>query len=469
MDQFVEADHIKQGFPVPTQYFQPMEKFPSESSNQQPPPQYGPQLQYHQNVPSHQSQQNFQNFQNIQNIQNIHTGFNMALGHPPNAQLPPPPHLQNSPPQPQYFPSFPAQVPFSGNVDDPRCVPHDAISLVRDLQNNRMRGLQTYPSGFISHLKAELPRVSHLGESGSPSKKEDHGLVLLIPPLHVQQKNASKEDTENHHHAITTKCLRCKKDFVQSFVRDKPDAKVFKLCHRCRDMQRQRSRRWQKKTKEQQGSCRRCGGVIPSDQLRFVLCSQCRESLRLRKANRAAQGKCVHCLGPIESLIMGDQAGEPRPRSGLFKVCQRCRENDKIRRTNLERMGNCNRCARALEPSQQGKHKVCLVCRQKKKKRALLMSLEPDSSMGMELPVFQHNAPVQLERSQQSVPQLGQPQGPVGIGFPMAGGQQMGQSMGSMGLGQDYYQYSQPGQQLPQPMSMPQYLNQQGFSRGRIQ
>lgn len=308
-------------------------------------------------------------------------------------------------------------------------------------------------------------------ESGSPSKKEEHGLVLLIPPLHVQQKNASKDDTDNHHHAITTKCLRCKKDFVQSFVRDKPDAKVFKLCHRCRDMQRQRSRRWQKKTKEQQGSCRRCGGVIPSEQLRYVLCSQCRESLRLRKANRAAQGKCVHCLGPIDSLIMGDQSGEPRPRSGLFKVCQRCRENDKIRRTNLERMGNCNRCGRALEPSLQGKHKVCLTCRQKKKKRALLMSLEPDSALPMDLPVFQNqNDQQNSQRSQQNMPQLGQPQGPMGIGFLMTVGQQMGQSpMGPIGPGQDSYQYSQPSQQFPQPMSMPQYLNQQGFSRGRIQ
>lgn len=256
-------------------------------------------------------------------------------------------------------------------MDDPRYVPQDLMSLVRDMDERRMRGLYGYPvAGTASGPNPRLQK-----------RKDDHGLVSPIPPLQVQQQIANSDDKERKaqtENVIPSKCLRCKKDFVQRVIvaeTGEAEPKVFKLCHHCRDLQRQRSRRWQKKTKDKHGACRRCGVEIPPDEQKYVLCPQCRQNLRIRKANRAAQGKCVHCLGPINLLIIGDEKddlGRRGSQSVNYKVCQRCRENDKIRRTNLERMGNCNRCAKALSPSEQGKHKVCLSCRQKKKKLGAL-------------------------------------------------------------------------------------------------
>lgn len=349
------------------------------------------------------------------------------------------------------------------HMDDPRYVPQDLMSLMRDMDDKRMRGYYGYPmatqnsvgmlggaplnpgvgqagsqvggqaggqingqiggqvggqiqsqigsqiGGLVANNSGQNAPNGSLSGSltgaltanvGNPAsaasaassllppgtqmaKKDEHGLVLPIPPLHVQQQIANNEDkvrkaeTEN---VISSKCSRCKKDFVQRLIMPKDsngdsgaEPKVYKLCHHCRDLQRQRLRRWQKKTKDKQGACRRCGTEIPPEEQKYVLCPQCRENLRIRKANRAAQGKCVHCSGPINALIIKEE-GEDGRRSltlGSYKVCQRCRENDKIRRTNLERMGNCNRCAKALLPSEQGKHKVCLSCRQKKKKSGL--------------------------------------------------------------------------------------------------
>lgn len=280
------------------------------------------------------------------------------------------------------------------HMDDPRYVPLDLMLLVRDMDDKRLKGYYGYPlaSGSMGAppLNAGVNTLLVPPMGGAPPpppqqrKKEEHGLVSPIPPLHVQQQIVNEEDkslkaeTEN---VILSKCLRCKKDFVQRLVVAKDsrlgkvsaEPKVFKLCHHCRDLQRQRLRRWQKKTKDKQGACRRCGNEIPPEEQKYVLCPMCRQNLRIRKANRAAQGKCVHCLGPIHVLIINEDGGEDASgrrssSSGSYKVCQRCRENDKIRRTNLERMGNCNRCAKALSPSEQGKHKVCLLCRQKKKK-----------------------------------------------------------------------------------------------------
>lgn len=321
----------------------------------------------------------------------------------------------------------PSGVQSEVHMDDPRYVPQDLMSLMRDMDDKRMRGYYGYPmatqnsvgmlgsapmatpgsgiqgvggvvannqqapvaapNGLASNAQNAVNPASAANAAnallppGTAVKKDEHGLVLPIPPLHVQQQIANNEDkvrkaeTEN---VILSKCSRCKKDFVQRLIMPKDsngdsgaEPKVYKLCHHCRDLQRQRSRRWQKKTKDKQGACRRCGTEIPPEEQKYVLCPQCRENLRIRKANRAAQGKCVHCLGPINALIIKDEGEEGGRRSltlGSYKVCQRCRENDKIRRTNLERMGNCNRCAKALSPSEQGKHKVCLSCRQKKKK-----------------------------------------------------------------------------------------------------
>lgn len=231
---------------------------------------------------------------------------------------------------------------------------------------------------------------------GPPTtKNDDYGFVTPIPPLHVQQHLVGKDDDVHKgdsENSIQSKCLRCKKEFSQCLVMTKDGAlgtvsaepKVFKLCHHCRELQRQRSRRWQKKTKDKQGACRRCGNEIPQEEQRYVLCPQCRKNLRIRKANRAAQGKCVHCSGPIHVSIIKDEPLEDGQRrrssgSGLYKVCQRCRENDRIRRTNLERMGNCNRCAKSLSPAEQGRHKVCVLCRQKKKKLGSILSYSDGS------------------------------------------------------------------------------------------
>ncbi|KAM9897518.1 hypothetical protein OXX79_006837 [Metschnikowia pulcherrima] len=303
-----------------------------------------------------------------------------------------------------------------------RYMPQEYVTSAREIDDKRYKGQFHYPSGAgqtsMNHLSNALhpPGINLYNGSGAgagsfrgliipPSvnhnmaKPAEEKLVTPIPPLHVQQENSRKEELElsaDGENVIQSKCSRCKKEFVQRLVKPAEtgkaktnEPKVFKLCFHCRDLQRQRSRRWQKKTKDKEGACRRCGSEIPLDQQKFVLCPQCRKSLRLRKANRAAQGRCVHCSGPIEASIVkddspdGDSSEEPdgrRPSEpGAFKVCQRCRENDKIRRTNLERMGNCNRCAKALTPDEQGKHKVCFTCRQKKKKSSSISAFNPDS------------------------------------------------------------------------------------------
>jgi len=256
--------------------------------------------------------------------------------------------------------------------------------------------------------------------TSSNRKVSNKGLVPPIPPLHVQQqlisndmksnlqldlieptrRNSTSFDPEKNsqdpslssssQQFLRSVCSRCKKDFQQYITlphlaaktgkRNVGMPKIFKLCGHCRDLQRQRSRRWQKKTKDKEGACRRCGGPIPEELQKFVLCPQCRRNLRTRKASRAAQGKCVHCSGPLDTSIISDDGREAEVDDGdagkttekskwsSYKVCQRCRENDKIRRTNLEKMGNCNRCAKVLKPLDIGKHKVCHMCRHRKKK-----------------------------------------------------------------------------------------------------
>ncbi|VEU24385.1 DEKNAAC105513 [Brettanomyces naardenensis] len=142
-------------------------------------------------------------------------------------------------------------------------------------------------------------------------------------------------------------CNRCKKLFAQM------GPKPFRLCGHCRNLQRQRSKRWQSRTKKKEGVCRRCGSKISPEFSKFVLCEHCRISLRTRKVKRAALGKCVHCAGPVDE-------------DGKFKVCKRCRERDRLRRIKLEEIGACNRCARALEGEDKG-YKLCGRCRSKKK------------------------------------------------------------------------------------------------------
>ncbi|KAH3662095.1 hypothetical protein OGAPHI_006276 [Ogataea philodendri] len=203
------------------------------------------------------------------------------------------------------------------------------------------------------------PDSHNVPEATRNPKHESEDKFVLDPALQLEFEKYSKAHEADHQHElpknspfVTTTCTRCKKDFVQ-----RPE-KQFRLCLHCRELQRQRSRRWQMRTKEKQGVCRRCGIEIPPEQAQFVLCEHCRMSLRSRKASRAALGKCVHCSGPNDSV------------EGKFKVCSRCRQNDKIRRSNLEKIGACNRCAQPLNDSDRD-HKVCERCRTKKKRGAV--------------------------------------------------------------------------------------------------
>lgn len=250
------------------------------------------------------------------------------------------------------------------------------------------------PAGEHVNVKNEDAEIGmHEPGVDYDASKPARGLKPPIPPLHVQQQLSAADPVPEPNEAqnmILTSCSRCKKDFVQNLLRAKNqttsrgtvEPKIYKLCNHCRDLQRQRSRRWQKKTKDKEGACRRCGGPIPESEQNYVLCAVCRTNLRTRKASRAANGRCVHCSGPIGELIFGsDAAGSGRRSTGSrgldFKVCQRCRENDKIRRTNLEKMGNCNRCAKALDTHDQGRNKVCSRCRDKKKKNSDAFDLHP--------------------------------------------------------------------------------------------
>lgn len=198
----------------------------------------------------------------------------------------------------------------------------------------------------------------------------------------VHQVNHLPEEVQPKDHngdqMLQLVCSRCKKEFFQPVIipqapsggrslKALAEPKLFRLCQHCRDLQRQRLRRWQKKTRDKSGACRRCANEIPRDQQKYVLCPTCRQSLRSRKANRAALGRCVHCSGPLSSsIITSETSGNNKPK---FKVCERCRENDKIRRSNLEKLGNCNRCAKPLDQEDVGKHKVCVNCRLRKRRQ----------------------------------------------------------------------------------------------------
>lgn len=172
------------------------------------------------------------------------------------------------------------------------------------------------------------PRANHTSSSGQPEQQ-------------TQQYETGSDVTE------APLCSRCKKEFAPSL-----DGKTFKLCPHCRELQRQRSRRWQQKIKQKEGACKRCGANIPQTETTYVLCPPCRLNLRTRKATRYESGKCVHCSGINDSTE--------------FKVCTRCRNNDKMRRKNLEDSGCCNRCANPLKAEDEN-HKVCNTCRSRKK------------------------------------------------------------------------------------------------------
>lgn len=186
---------------------------------------------------------------------------------------------------------------------------------------------------------------THKGFAVDPALNVGIGIVrdIIAPKVTHSEKESAVLDSLG---VGSAECTRCKKEYAIT------DGKVFKLCPHCRELQRERSRRWQQKTKLKENACRRCGVSIPPDQGKFVLCPPCRLNLRTKKAKRFESGKCVHCSGVNDSTD--------------FKVCSRCRSIDKDRRKQLEDQGKCNRCSGKLQADDNGR-KVCSDCRARKK------------------------------------------------------------------------------------------------------
>lgn len=187
-----------------------------------------------------------------------------------------------------------------------------------------------------------------------------HSSLLDYPELEALQRqsqhhrSADDDDMDplNLRKFATSDCNRCRKTFAQM------GSKPYKMCSHCRFLQRQRSKRWQQKTKSKDGVCRRCG-TAHGPESKFVLCLHCRDILRRTKASRVREGKCVHCSGP-------------NLEGGSYKVCKRCRDRDKLRRVQLEDLGNCNRCAEKMPMDDT--HKLCVSCRAKKSKESIAHS-----------------------------------------------------------------------------------------------
>ena len=187
---------------------------------------------------------------------------------------------------------------------------------------------------------------------------------IVVNSSHVTRDSASTvaaivyDDSilENLEKYPTADCNRCKRKFARL------GDKVFKMCEHCRVLQRQRSKRWQRRTKQKDGVCTRCGTDLSEAASNYSLCQHCRDMLRSKKANRYLEGRCVHCSGANDE-------------EGTFKVCKRCREKDKLRRLALEQEGLCNRCSYGLPKDEKG-HKICQSCRLKKRKNISLLGSE---------------------------------------------------------------------------------------------
>lgn len=226
---------------------------------------------------------------------------------------------------------------------------------VQDEQQQQQHQFQAIQQQLNANFKDEaeqklLPRKSTQRPFAvDPDLNVAVGIVQDIVGPRVSHNSSEGQQFEQSTEAVggVPQCSRCKKEFSPTL-----NGKSYKLCPHCRELQRQRSRRWQQKIKEKDGVCKRCGVDIPPDQSNYVLCPPCRLNLRSRKANRYENGKCVHCSGINDSTE--------------FKVCTRCRTNDKLRRKNLEDRGCCNRCANPLKAEDEN-HKVCNNCRSRKK------------------------------------------------------------------------------------------------------
>lgn len=171
-------------------------------------------------------------------------------------------------------------------------------------------------------------------------------------PPHKKRKSMGKSWKEEESDMLqenidrypTSVCNRCKKIFAQM------DSRIYRNCMHCRKLQRGRSKRWQKKTRNKPGVCRRCGTSLGPDEAKYVQCRQCRDSLRLRKQKRAAEGKCVHCSGPNDDL------------SGKYRVCSKCRKREKLIREIRGQTGSCSKCGQPLGTAVQAV-KTCKRCR----------------------------------------------------------------------------------------------------------
>ncbi|KAG7883820.1 hypothetical protein KL938_002405 [Ogataea parapolymorpha] len=97
----------------------------------------------------------------------------------------------------------------------------------------------------------------HNGVGGAHSTKdESQEKFVLDPALQLELEKYGKQEAHDAHELehkkqdgqlfATSICTRCKKEFAQM-----PD-KHYRLCSHCRELQRQRSRRWQMRTKEKQ-------------------------------------------------------------------------------------------------------------------------------------------------------------------------------------------------------------------------
>lgn len=224
-------------------------------------------------------------------------------------------------------------------------------------QSSLILGPVRASNSFNSHRAFQVdPSLNHAG-SGIVQGVQGPRLNQIKPklahnePKSVSEKragaSASPSAAETAPQAVDSDCTRCRKGFKNPAV-----GKAFKLCPHCRELQKARSRRWQLKTKETPGACRRCGVAVPQDECHFVLCPACRLSLRIKKSQRFEAGKCVHCSRDNDSTE--------------FKVCLRCRSLDKDRRQDLEQHGRCNRCADALSGDDLN-HKICITCRIRKR------------------------------------------------------------------------------------------------------
>lgn len=165
--------------------------------------------------------------------------------------------------------------------------------------------LDSFDSNIPMDLSSSIDSTQSDDSKLLPDITDMQAMELMTPFKYLEEPDDYKP--ENLIKYQTSCCNRCKRKFAQI------GPKAYRMCSLCRSKQRQRSRKWQLKTRKKEGVCRRCGSKISKELTHFVLCAKCRRSLRARKAKRAKLGRCVHCSGPNNDSM------------GKYKVCKRCR------------------------------------------------------------------------------------------------------------------------------------------------